>query len=114
LAIIGDRKMKTKILAAVLAMAPLSGMAQHHQGFRHFDHHQHYRGGLGWVAPAVIGGAVVYGLTRPAPVIVQQPPVYIQQPIIVDSSQVVIIDGVSYIKQAMIINGVTQEVLVRQ
>lgn len=106
--------MKTKILAAVLVMAPLSGMAQHHHGMRHFDHHQHHRGGWGWVAPAVIGGAVVYGLSRPAPVIVQQPPVYIQQPLVVDPSQVVVIDGVSYIKQPMIINGVTQEVLVRQ
>jgi organic radical activating enzyme len=31
------------------------------------------------VAPAIIGGAVVYGMTRP-PVIVQQPPVVIQAP----------------------------------
>lgn len=104
--------MKTKILAAMLAMAPLSGMAQHHGGMRHFDHHQHYRGGWGWVAPAVIGGAVVYGLTRP--VIVQQPPVYIQQPTVVDPSQVVVIDGVTYIKQPMVINGIAQEVLIRQ
>ena len=60
------------------------------------------------VAPAVIGGAVVYGLSRPAPVIVQQPPVYIQQP------EIVVIDGISYIKQYQIINGVTTEVLIRQ
>ena len=106
--------MKTKILAAVLAMSPLSGMAQHHHGMRHFDHHQHHRGGgWGWVAPAVIGGAVVYGLTRPAPVVVQQP-VYIQQPVVVDQPQVVIIDGVAYTKQIMIVNGVAQEVLIRQ
>jgi hypothetical protein len=62
----------------------------------------------------VIGGAVVYGLTRPAPVIVQQP-VYIQQPVVVDQpAQVVYIDGTAYTKQIMIINGVAQEVLVRQ
>jgi hypothetical protein len=60
----------------------------------------------------VIGGAVVYGLTRPAPVVVQQP-VYIQQPVVVDQPQVVIIDGVTYTKQVMIINGVSQEVLIR-
>jgi hypothetical protein len=104
--------MKTKILAAVLAMVPLSGMAQHHQGFRHYEHHGYRGPNWGWVAPAVIGGAVVYGLTRP--VIVQQPPVYIQQPTVVAPSQVVVIDGVTYIKQPMVINGIAQEVLVRQ
>jgi hypothetical protein len=104
--------MKTKIIAALIAMAPLSSMAQHHHGMRHFDHHQHYRGSWGWVAPAVIGGAVVYGLTRP--VIVQQQPVYVQQPTVVDPSQVVVIDGIAYTKQIMIVNGVTQEVLIRQ
>jgi len=106
--------LKTKNLATLLLVAPLSGMAQHHHGMRHFDHHQAHRGGWDWVAPAVIGGTIVYGLTRPAPVIVQQPPIYIQQPTIVDSSRVVIIDGVSYIKQSMVINGITQEVLIRQ
>jgi hypothetical protein len=115
MAIIGECLLKTKILAAFLLMAPLSGMAQHHHhGMRHFDHHQAHRGGWDWVAPAVIGGTIVYGLNRPAPVIVQQPPIYIQQPTIVDSSRVVIIDGVSYIKQSMVINGITQEVLIRQ
>jgi len=104
--------MKTKIIAALIAMAPLSSMAQHHHGMRHFDHHQHHRGSWGWVAPAVIGGAVVYGLTRP--VIVQQQPVYVQQPTVVDPSQVVVIDGIAYTKQIMIVNGVTQEVLIRQ
>jgi len=103
--------MRTKILASILFLLPLSATAQHHQGFRHFDHHQHYRGGWGWVAPAVIGGAVVYGLTRP--VVVQQP-VYVQQSPVLGQPQVVIIDGIEYTKQTMIINGVTQEVLVRQ
>jgi hypothetical protein len=103
--------MRTKILASILLLLPLSATAQHHQGFRHFDHHQHYRGGWGWVAPAVIGGAVVYGLTRP--VVVQQP-VYVQQPPVLGQPQVVIIDGIEYTKQTMIINGVAQEVLVRQ
>jgi len=103
--------MRTKILASILLLLPLSATAQHHQGFRHFDHHQHYRGGWGWVAPAVIGGAVVYGLTRP--VIVQQP-VYVQQSPVLGQPQIVIIDGIEYTKQTMIINGVAQEVLVRQ
>jgi hypothetical protein len=77
---------------------------------RHFDHHhhQHRQSNWGWVAPAIIGGAVVYGLTRPDTVIVQQPPVYIQRP------EIVVIDGVTYIKQYQIINGITTEVLTRQ
>jgi hypothetical protein len=83
-------------------------MAQHHHGMRHFDHHQYRQSNWGWVAPAVIGGAVVYGLTRPDTVIVQQPPVYVQQP------NIVIIDGVTYARQTMIINGVAQEVLIKQ
>lgn len=106
--------MRAKILASILLLLPFSAMAQHHHGMRHFDHHQHYRSGWGWVAPAVIGGAVVYGLTRPAPVVVQQQPVYVQQPSIIDPSQVVIIDGVAYTKQLLIVNGITQEVLIRQ
>ena len=107
--------MRAVVLTAFIGLlsAPVAH-AQHHHGMRHFDHHQAYRGSWGWVAPAVIGGAVVYGLTRPAPVIVQQP-VYIQQPVVVDQpAQVVIIDGIAYTKQVMIVNGVAQEVLVRQ
>jgi hypothetical protein len=100
--------MKKILLTSLLAFV-MPVMAQHHHGMRHFDHHhQHRQSNWGWVAPAVIGGAVVYGLTRPAPVIIQQPPVYIQQP------NTVIIDGVTYVQQTMIINGVTQEVLIRQ
>lgn len=99
--------MKKLLLTSLLAFA-MPVMAQHHYGMRHFDHHQHRSSNWGWVAPAVIGGAVVYGLTRPAPVIVQQPPVYIQQP------EIVVIDGVNYIKQYQIINGITTEVLIRQ
>jgi hypothetical protein len=106
--------MKKIIVSTFASLLSLPVVAQHHHGMRHFDHHQHYRGGgWGWVAPAVIGGAVVYGLTRPAPVVVQQP-VYIQQPVVVDQPQVVIIDGVVYNKQTMIVNGVSQEVLIRQ
>jgi hypothetical protein len=106
--------MKTIIAAAFIGLLSAPVAAQHHYGMRHFDHHQHYRGGgWGWVAPAVIGGAVVYGITRPAPVVVQQP-VYIQQPPVVVQPQVVVIDGVEYTKQTMIVNGVAQEVLIRQ
>jgi len=105
--------MKNIIAAVITGLLSAPVAAQHHHGMRHFDHHQAYRGSWGWVAPAVIGGAVVYGLTRPAPVVVQQP-VYIQQPVVVDQPQVVIIDGIAYTKQVMIVNGVSQEVLIRQ
>jgi hypothetical protein len=94
------------VLAISLGTATTPVRAQHHHGMRHFDHHR--GSNWGWVAPAVIGGAVVYGLTHSAPVVVQQPPVYIQQP------PTVIIDGVVYVKQIMVVNGVAQEVLVRQ
>jgi len=99
--------MKKLLFTSLLAFS-VPAMAQHHHGMRHFDHHQHRHSNWGWVAPAVIGGAVVYGLTRPAPVVIQQPPVYIQQP------NTVIIDGVTYVQQTMIINGVAQEVLIKQ
>ena len=99
--------MKKLLLIGLLAFS-VPVMAQHHHGMRHFDHHQHRSSNWGWVAPAVIGGAVVYGLTRPDTVIVQQLPVYIQQP------NIVIIDGVTYARQTMIINGVAQEVLIKQ
>jgi len=97
------------VLALSLISATTPARAQHHQGFRHFDHH-HRSGGWGWVAPAVIGGAVVYGITHSAPVVVQQP-VYIQQPV---APATVVIDGVVYVKQVMVVNGIAQEVLVRQ
>jgi hypothetical protein len=66
------------LLSAGMGSCAMPAFAQHH-GY-HGYHNNYYRGGngWGWVAPAVIGGAVVYGMTRP--VIVQQPPVIVQQP----------------------------------
>jgi len=80
----------------------------HHHGHRHFHHrHWHSPPAHHWVVPALIGGAVVYAATRPDPVVVQQPAVVLQP-------NQVVIDGVIYTRQVMVINGVTQEVLVRQ
>jgi len=95
-----------KILAGlILGLAAFSVSAQHH-GHGHYRHgHRHY----GWIVPAVIGGAVVYAATRP-PVVVQQPPIVVQQP----TPAVIYIDGVAYTKQIMIVNGIQQEVLIRQ
>jgi len=67
-----------KILVA-LSLVALTGtaMAQHHgHGFRHHGHHRGPSMGW-WVAPVVVG-AIGYELGRQQ-VIVQQPPVVIQQ-----------------------------------
>ncbi len=43
----------------------LAGTAHaQHRPYPH--HHHHHGGGWGWVVPAIIGGAVVYGATRPS------------------------------------------------
>jgi hypothetical protein len=50
--------MRKFLAILLLALASQSAMAQHHG-------HGGYRGyGWGWVAPAVIGGAIIYGATR--------------------------------------------------
>jgi len=75
--------MKKSILALSLLALVGSATAQAHEGF-------HYRGGYrggcygcGWVAPALIGGVIGYELSRPSTVVVEQPPVYVQQPSVV-------------------------------
>ena len=78
-----------KSMIAVIALT-LSGAAVAH-GQRHF-HHRPYHGpvynyGYNWVAPLVIGGAVTYALTRPAPVIVEQPVVVQQVPQTINTIQ---------------------------
>ena len=84
------------------------GFQHRHHNFHHHNRHYHhvYRH-RDWIVPAIIGGTIVYAATRPDPVIVQQPTVVLQP-------NQVIIDGVVYTKQIMIINGVQTEVLVKQ
>lgn len=96
------------VLAVLLLTFSSITFAQHHgHGHRgHGFHHRHWHPNHGWVVPAIIGGAVVYAATRPAPVVVSPPTV------VLNPNQVVI-DGVVYTKQIMIINGVETEVLVR-
>ena len=93
-------------LIAILLLKLTSGtaMAQHH-GYHGYRGGYGYRGG--WVAPAIVGGVIGYGLARPyydpyyyppvvvqqPPVIVQQPPVYIQQPTQPQTCQRVIIQN---------------------
>ena len=99
--------MKKLIAFLALTLSSLAIASPHH-GHRHF-HHRHWHNPTvhHWVVPALIGGAVVYAATRTDPVVVQQPTVVLQP-------NQVVIDGVVYNKQIMVINGVTQEVLVRQ
>jgi len=78
--------MKKIFVSMLLAGVMMPAFAQHHQhqhGHGHGHGYWHHRGhgsGWNWVVPAVIGGAVVYGVTRPDPVIVQQP-VIVQPPV---------------------------------
>lgn len=53
-------------LMSVTTVSQANPYHRHHHG-----HHNRYD----WVAPLVIGGVVTYALTRPQPVIIQQPPV---------------------------------------
>lgn len=95
-----------KFLAAIMLCTSLPLAAQH----RHNHHHHHHRhhGNWNWVAPAVIGGAIAYAVTRPtAPV---QPPVSVYPTYPTD---LVYIDGVAYRRQLVLINGYYQEVFVR-
>ena len=66
-----------KILIGLLFAISVPAFAQHHHGHGYW---RHGSGGWGWVAPAIVGGVIVYEATRP-PVIIQQPaPYVIQQP----------------------------------
>jgi uncharacterized protein YdeI (BOF family) len=68
--------MKKFVAILLLALTASTAMAQHH-GYR-YQPRSHYHGHGGWVAPLIIGGTIGYALSRPAPVVVEQPPVYVQ------------------------------------
>jgi hypothetical protein len=72
---------------------------------RHWHHNQGW-----WVAPAIIGGVTTYALTRPY---VIERPVIVQNPATVIDPQYVVIDGVTYQKSIMLVNGIQQEVLIK-
>ena len=70
-----------KILVA-LSLLALTGtaMAQHYHGHG-LRHHGHYRGpGFGWWVAPVVVGAIGYELGKQQTVVVQQPPVVLQNP----------------------------------
>ena len=106
--------MKTLVAGFITGLMLTVSTAVEAHGHRahgwHAPIHRHYHNPGWWIAPAIIGGAVTYAVTRPY--IVEQPIIVQQAPVPVNPNQV-IIDGVVYTKQIMIINGVQQEVLVR-
>lgn len=66
------------LIAGAVALASLTAQADPYYYHGHGPHIQ-YRyvdRGSDWVAPAILGGLVVYAATRP-PVVVQQPPVVV-------------------------------------
>jgi hypothetical protein len=63
------RKILTTIVLAASALTAQANPYYHH------GHRGGYHGGGNWVAPLVIGGIAGYVLSRPQPVIVQQPTV---------------------------------------
>lgn len=84
------KKLFAVLLLAIAAVPALAGPERHGSRLvveprwqvQHQYHHRHgywrHNAGLNWMVPAIIGGAVVYSVTRPDPVIVQ-PPVQILQ-----------------------------------
>lgn len=76
-----------KVLAiAILALAAVPAVAQHRGPHGHHGHHNnyHHRGNSNWVAPLILGGVVGYAITRNnEQVVVQQPPVLVQQPTVI-------------------------------
>jgi hypothetical protein len=56
-----------RLIFTVLMCATANSWAQH--GWHRYNHyhHHHYGSRADWIVPAIIGGAVVYAATRPAP-----------------------------------------------
>lgn len=71
-----------KLLTLLLLTISVSAMA--HGPYRGGYWARGYGGGLGWIAPTIIGGAIVYEAVR-------QQPVYVQQPVIIQQQQPVVI-----------------------
>ena len=73
--------MKNKILLALLLATVTTSSMAWYRG-------PHYGCGGCWVAPAIVGGVVGYELARPETVVIQQPPVYVTQPSVVQQPPV--------------------------
>lgn len=116
--------MKKFLFSLILVASTLPSLAvaqhRHHgpSGFHghrvhHVHHRPHWHHGHGWMVPVLIGGSMVYMASRSVPVAIPQTTVLINEPTVALQSNQVIIDGIIYEKQMMVINGVAQEVLVK-
>lgn len=81
-------KLTTLLLATMITIPQLAvagGNGYNHGYYRGHNYNRGYNNN--WIAPAIIGGAIVgglvYGATRPAPIYVQ-PPVYYSPPVYVN------------------------------
>jgi len=74
--------MKKIVFALSLLALVGSATAQAHEGFRYRGGCCYHGGGygMGWVAPAVIGGVIGYEIAQPRTVVVEQPPIVYTQP----------------------------------
>ena len=71
--------MKKILVSLLLAVLAVPAFAHGGGGYRGGYHGGYHRGsGWGWVAPAIIGGAVVYAATRPVYAYPPPPPVIVQ------------------------------------
>jgi hypothetical protein len=97
--------MKRILLASILGLALITSA--------NADAHGYYRGGFhggccyrgGWIAPAIIGGAIGYGLSRPYydPVYYPPPPIYVEpQPVIIQQQPTVQAPPAGYHWQEMV------------
>jgi hypothetical protein len=67
-----------KIIVACMLLVSASAFAWGHYGYRGYYHGYGYGG---WVAPALIGGAIGYGIAS-TPVYANPPVVYTQPPVV--------------------------------
>jgi hypothetical protein len=68
--------MKKLIIAAVLAATTLAATADP-RDYQHRRFEPRYRNDPSWIFPALIGGAIIYGITQQAK---EPPPVYVEPP----------------------------------
>jgi len=110
--------MKKIIIGLLLAVIGSTALAQNRYGHWNNRHHFHHRPVIvehDWVTPLIIGGifgaVIMREVNRPT-VIIQEPlPVVVNEPLPLNA---VIIDGKTYIRQMMQIDGIWREVLVQR
>ena len=95
------------LIAIIVAIMPIQALAQHRHHHWHPKPHNHWHHNHNWIVPALIGGAVVYAATRPNVISIQEAPVVV-------NNQYIVVDGVTYKRELMIINGISQEIWIKQ